>query len=322
MTGRARRARKLIRRRPRRRRAVGARPERARAALCRGPSRRPPTGSLGPVCGPGGPPSSAERRVPAGRARSRPTGSCRRPGADGGRAAAGRARGRPPPQSRAPRLSCTWNSRTASSTGSTRVSGLDAHEARHHVGMPDVEQHPVGGAVEALHEVADRQRVVADARAAPDTRGRGSRGRRARERPRPSARAGAAPLPPPPTRCRAGRSRARGRRPAPRRCGARTRAAPRRPGSGAPTRAGGSSGPCTTMSRSVTSSDRRRAVACRTAWRGSASISTGGAATWTQAKPAASIAFSAAALGPPLVGDVEAEAGIERVPVRFHLMGP
>ena len=28
--------------------------------------------------------------------------------------------------------------------------GLDAHEARHHVGVPDVEQHPVGRAVEPL----------------------------------------------------------------------------------------------------------------------------------------------------------------------------
>ena len=51
-------------------------------------------------------------------------------------------------------------------------------------------------------------------------------------------------------------------------------------------------------------------VAWRTACLGSASISTGGAGTWTQPKPAASIPFSAAALRPPFIWDVEAEAGL------------
>ena len=124
----------------------------------------------------------------------------------------GSIEGPPSPPSRAPRLSCTWNSRTASSTGSTSVASLDAHVAGDDVRVPDVEQHPVRAAVEPVDEVADRQRVVADARAPGIDRAQVLEAHGHAERLGRSGRGAAARAPPRPTRGPAARSRARGRR--------------------------------------------------------------------------------------------------------------
>ena len=218
----------------------------ARAVPPIGATLPPPTARWARTGAPGGPPSSAARRAPAAQVRSWSQGTLPPPGGRWRSSCRGSIGARLRRRGARPGCRARGTGATESSTGSTSVVGLHAHEAGDHVGVPDVEQHRVGAAVEPVHEVADRERVVADGRAARVDRaevleadGHAQRLGRARQAPQRALLA-------PPTRCRAAGSRARGRRRGWRRSDACTRAGPRRRGSAARCRAGGSVGPCTT----------------------------------------------------------------------------